>query len=292
MGNRHTTACIFCDATGVKLSKEHLLPKWSHSLIPTNASHRTHSTWEHGHPIRAHHTHSVSQGTPMTLRPKVVCASCNNGWMSNLEAEVRLFLSPLIMGAARTLNPTEIAAITRWAVMKSYVAEYLDQGCDVSTREVRNQVRAGQLPPYTHVWLGYNTERETANIWQQFYQGVPRKYLGVRKHLGGTGSERNGVLPLPYIGSAQLCIFAIGHLSILVLTSDWGVVPYGKSSISTDQFLAVLDDWWEPQEIHWPPEPSGEEDWEWQVKCLRDAFNDRTLRPTLKYRPCGVDLFP
>ncbi|HEX8155861.1 MAG TPA: hypothetical protein VF526_00635, partial [Solirubrobacteraceae bacterium] len=79
--------CIFCGSVG-KLSKEHVVPRWVGSAFPSSEREILHRfAWVSGEP----ESHSPISGVdfdapPFTWQARVVCAECNNGWMSSLEA--------------------------------------------------------------------------------------------------------------------------------------------------------------------------------------------------------------
>jgi hypothetical protein len=51
-----------------------------------------------------------------------VCASCNNGWMSRIEAAAKPVLLPMIRGEAKVLSAGEQFEVARWGYMKGLVA--------------------------------------------------------------------------------------------------------------------------------------------------------------------------
>jgi hypothetical protein len=69
----------------------------------------------------------VSAGEPyqevdscsMTVR--VVCSTCNSGWMSRLESDVRPALAPLLVGDSVEVEPISARVIARWCVKTALV---------------------------------------------------------------------------------------------------------------------------------------------------------------------------
>jgi hypothetical protein len=69
----------------------------------------------------------VSTGEPyeevdscsMTVR--VVCSTCNSGWMSRLEGEVRPALTPLLVADSVEVEPISASVIARWCVKTALV---------------------------------------------------------------------------------------------------------------------------------------------------------------------------
>lgn len=52
----------------------------------------------------------------LTEQVRVVCATCNNGWMNNLEEGVRSFLPALIRGGAVRLDNDDQHALAAWSL--------------------------------------------------------------------------------------------------------------------------------------------------------------------------------
>lgn len=255
MGNRSASACIFCGAARgtVKMSAEHIIPRWSHAMIPTSHTFRTYATWDNQH--RLTKPSVVVEGTPMTLRPRVVCVGCNSGWMSQLEdRQARPVLESMVAGAAVSLSSSQGEVIKRWAAMKSFVGEYLYEGLDVSTTAARKLVMDGYVPPYTHVWLGHHHE-PTAHIWQQFYVRHRRSQPDVIRH-------------------AQLCVIVIGTLTIATLTSPVRLAPDGYIAKPTPYFVPLTSAL--TPTCQWPPEAATfESDWRGLADAIRSWVSPR-----------------
>ncbi|MEV6831874.1 hypothetical protein [Amycolatopsis sp. NPDC051102] len=55
---------------------------------------------------------------------KVVCASCNNGWMNDLEAGVRSLLPKMIKGRSAQLTKTKQRALATWSLKTIMMLKY------------------------------------------------------------------------------------------------------------------------------------------------------------------------
>lgn len=104
--------CVFCGAT--PLTKEHTLPRWLKSALPPGGSRALHIRETES--TRVQHVASALEATV-----KIVCASCNNGWMNRLENEVRPFLPDLINGRAVTLTPEDQRALASWSLKTMFM---------------------------------------------------------------------------------------------------------------------------------------------------------------------------
>jgi hypothetical protein len=116
--------CIFCQRKG-KASREHLWPRWAQGTLDQEAHNKLvrHSIEPHDQP------HTVWDARIFSATIKEVCRSCNNGWMSQIEAEAKLFAEPLIRGEEGILiRPDEAQwAIARWAYLKVLLFERIDK---------------------------------------------------------------------------------------------------------------------------------------------------------------------
>ncbi|MGR6973203.1 hypothetical protein ACU639_27055 [Streptomyces cynarae] len=100
--------CVFCG--GTPLTKEHVLPKWLKDAFEPSMLPRVQY-------VRATNATSRVYVAPLlNEQVKVVCASCNNGWMNDLEEGVRPFLPALIRGGLAVLDPDEQHALTAWSL--------------------------------------------------------------------------------------------------------------------------------------------------------------------------------
>lgn len=104
--------CVFCGAT--PLTKEHTLPKWLKSALASDGSSALHV--RETETTRIQHFASAYDATV-----KIVCASCNNGWMNGLEHEVRPFLPNLINGRTVDLTTEDQKALASWSLKTMFM---------------------------------------------------------------------------------------------------------------------------------------------------------------------------
>src|SRR5919106_151931 len=106
-------SCVFCGQEG-KLTAEHVWPAWIDQYIPTIP----------GEVLGYNHKHGTSDGRFEVLfeyqrldqRAKVVCLTCNNGWMNDLENRARPVLKEMISGSGVSLGVDEQRDVATWAV--------------------------------------------------------------------------------------------------------------------------------------------------------------------------------
>lgn len=105
--------CIFCSSSPV--TAEHVWPSWLVDRFPRTK-------------IRVRRwTASEILDYPaisIVTRVRAVCATCNNGWMSELENSAKPVLVPLVDGERMTLAADQQTIAAIWAVKTSMVFEH------------------------------------------------------------------------------------------------------------------------------------------------------------------------
>ena len=74
-------------------------------------------TDEHGN-VRAFSNNKIE------LTAKVVCESCNTGWMSDLETDVKSALLPLVVGSPTVVSLDEQRLLAAWAQKTAMTLEH------------------------------------------------------------------------------------------------------------------------------------------------------------------------
>lgn len=116
--------CAFCGSTE-PLTREHVFGQWV-SKIGLDLSPVQHRAGPlNGIP------RDMGEQPPFRQTVKSFCASCNNGWMSDLEATAQRVLTPLILGEATTIEPADQGAVAMW-VQKTALTAML-----ISSKEQR-----------------------------------------------------------------------------------------------------------------------------------------------------------
>jgi hypothetical protein len=91
------------------------------------------------------------------LKTACVCHDCNTGWMSQLEADGRLILGPLMEDIGLQLKGNQQLTIAKWAVKTAITVASFNR----KTRkpfythdECARFRKSWDFPPHTLVWLG------------------------------------------------------------------------------------------------------------------------------------------
>lgn len=135
--------CLFC--TRPVNSKEHIFSNWILKDL------------KHAETIKA----TIGKRPSFYLaKPEikvgVVCRSCNNGWMSDLETENKPAIQAMINSDPCPLTCTGQESLSRWAVMKAIVIDSINsQRCLFYDSPERERLRtASMIPAGTLIWLG------------------------------------------------------------------------------------------------------------------------------------------
>lgn len=143
--------CFFCPSNAD--SREDAWPRWITSQFKGTQPSKFHAE-RGGVKLKSW---SVYQPE---LAVRCVCQSCNNGWMSQLEVQVKQFLQPLLIGKSCELDTLGQTIITRWSLKTAMVLEALDQvDKRVYSQAERERLRSiGAIPWRTSVWLALSVE--------------------------------------------------------------------------------------------------------------------------------------
>ncbi len=126
MTQRVARRCIFCGGAG--MSKEHFWPTWASQIVsnPQSKSYVSELHKSTGYPATPLHPplQRKRNGDLSTLKLRVVCRACNNGWMSRAEQSAKPLLLALIAATQGKLEPNAQSAVAAWIAMKVIVAEH------------------------------------------------------------------------------------------------------------------------------------------------------------------------
>ncbi|UWR74085.1 hypothetical protein [Phaeobacter inhibens] len=119
--------CIFCGE--YKTSKEHIWGRWLQEIYPIENVGHTSKHWEDRNNEAANGKIELARGHfekgehPFQMTSKVVCALCNNTWMSQIETEMMNLTKRIILENTVRCSFDDFLAITRWCFLKFCVHE-------------------------------------------------------------------------------------------------------------------------------------------------------------------------
>jgi hypothetical protein len=106
-------------------------------------------------------TRTLRAGDPTQSKLKIVCESCNSGWLSRMQQRAKRHLIPLIRGEKTALGKEAQEAIAAWCAMATMTGDYLhhDATAVAITQGERDWFRDNLTPPcelenldWTHTW--------------------------------------------------------------------------------------------------------------------------------------------
>jgi hypothetical protein len=184
--------CLFCERRAN--SDEDIWPKW---LLKAVGPRRLYA-FRGGTAPRERKVGSLK------FKARLVCRTCNNGWMSRLENNVRPVLTPMLQGGSALLRRRERHRLALWGVKMSMLVEHtLGGGPTYWTERERRAFAAPPhpYPPSTETFIGsYEGDQ-----WRAMLQGKSADIFTL------TTKERVA----PMIGTIVLC-----NRVLLYVTAD------------------------------------------------------------------------
>lgn len=157
--------CIFCQKDG-KLSKEHIWPDWYRSYAKPKS---TDSYINEIHVGEGKKPSTLIEkiernGNLITLKLRVVCEKCNNGWMSELENKVKCLLIPIINEKTINIDTKAQRILSEWITMKTLVAEHFQAETIVTlSNDINKFYKTREIPRYFRIYIGkHNNPCQTA----------------------------------------------------------------------------------------------------------------------------------
>lgn len=171
--------CIFCDTLG-NISKEHFWPEWLAPYISeANTSRHISVLLEaEGKEPQKLNRSSERDGNVLTKKIRIVCKTCNNGWMSQIESAVKPILIALINRSNLVLSSEDTKILALWVSLKTIVGEYATENMALTVLNDRQLLRSDNIiPEYFRVFIGYHSLNEQA-AYQRHSTTVSTNILG------------------------------------------------------------------------------------------------------------------
>lgn len=171
--------CIFCG--GAPISGEHLFPAWMRDYISgTQNDGTSHQVTlevrtEDGVRVMLDSTGRgplAQKGDHRSRKLRVVCRTCNSGWMSGLQNKAKPILIPMLTGRLPCLSSAHQEAIAAWAAMFTMVYEFADRRTMVVSQEARQRFKENQkVPRNWMVWIGqFKGGAKDGAAWHRGYR--------------------------------------------------------------------------------------------------------------------------
>lgn len=221
MTQKSPRKCIFC-GDGNNISKEHYWPRWLREYVSIDGKYTYHNGSIGQIPVPGIPEHGFElvnptrrTGDPYSQRLQVVCKSCNNNWMSQLQDAAKPLLIPHINGEWPDKNSADQQKLAAWAVMFTMVFEFKHRETIGVSQSQRREFMQSRLPPKNwFVWCG----QYKGNLWSDSrcinHFGLLGRKLSIdltEKILSGKSEET--------LFLAQSTAFTLG--SIFIMTFSW-----------------------------------------------------------------------
>jgi hypothetical protein len=221
--------CAFCPRDAVEKGGEHIFEDWINKALPP-VLYLSRTRYTKDSPTIESTTTSLSDKLP------VVCAACNNGWMSVLSLKVKdRFSRAMLDGEPFSLGARDAAILATFTFMKAVVTNHFTSYCHGAdpffARAVRERFGTSLvLPPLTQAWIAAFQAESFMSTYNR---------LSVVSPSGG-----------PLFGT-QFCSFTyiVGKLTLQLLAPGW------KNIRDRGKPLPCLDPsarWNEAQVLFWP----------------------------------------
>jgi hypothetical protein len=239
--------CRFCGATSGRLTNEHVWPRWLADYMPTFKEHGYSERWSSGSGRQRWREPFLA------AKVRVVCAACNNGWMSAIEGAASLIVGPMVKGQAVELDAEAQAIVANWVAVKGLIATLTSKDAQPIPDYHFRRVAAAQGAPVNtiRVWIG------------------ERRDLASRMRPGEVTLLNSHFMPLTNVfpefpihpeigryradgGVLNATIFQAGHFFALALQHDWPGLP-ARPNPKTKARHALLPIWPTGPDVRWPP---------------------------------------
>lgn len=164
--------CIFCGKREV--TKEHFYSNWMKHLLSFEGGYR--SIAVDRDPFRGEAIiHDSERPDRITsLKFRVVCSGCNNGWMSATEEGAKLTIEALIAGKPVSLHPEAQQTLAEWIVLKCIVLEHAHRGIAVVPESERKAfAETRQIPSYFRIYLISHLSDSLSGIKRYTHAAMP-----------------------------------------------------------------------------------------------------------------------
>ena len=201
--------CIFCGGSGKK-SKEHIWSEWIHAYLPKQGDGYHFSEVQTAKWDEHLSTEKIKrQGYLSSKKLRVVCRSCNSGWMSKLETEVRPVLELILRKEVFDISPSDQIVLSRWVAMKVIVGEHSEGNTHVTPFSDRNALMMeGRVPAYFYICIGSHEQKHNS-AWLRTSYTLSLSRKGPQPPLGNRNRNSQSIGMI--VGPLFIWALAIRH---------------------------------------------------------------------------------
>lgn len=230
-------ACVFCESTENKISKEDVWPRWLRKVVEGGEGEIFERSRIHETPDGDTVSHLEWPEAPIDWQVSGPCEPCNNRWMSQVESETKPILAPMIRHEELSLGPVEQETLARWATLRVLMGQHghpRERRRAIPEESYHRFYRAGELPT-CQIWIA---RRNGEGSW-------PTDYHHRELFIELVGA------PQPTAPNAYITAFAVGHVAFVYWGSQFKQGP--TIDVGEDMSPFLLPIWPDISSVQWPP---------------------------------------
>lgn len=148
--------CIFCGRSppAVKMSDEHIWSNWLRKIIPRHLWRSERVLDENG--LTVPETYRFKQGDVGTKTVRVICRSCNNGWMKEIVDRAKPYATRLVKGELIVLDREAQRALIDWIALSALMSNQITRAShNLPGDDIAYFYENRRAPPHWFVGIGY-----------------------------------------------------------------------------------------------------------------------------------------
>ncbi len=219
--------CIFCDTPPT--TRTHIFRKaWLEQIMPS----------DEGFAVRHQREgpgafDSWWSTREFDLSPRSTCATCNGGWMNDIDMAAEPLVEPCIAGRATTLDSDEIDSLARWVTLVSFLYDQVSAEPAVTNAQHHAFYATRNPPEGAIIWLAASLAPERGYELNAWLRPVSLDSAHFR-------------------GNGYFCTFRIQHLVVQAFIPT--PAPIEKIALNRGDPGFVLQIWPTPEvTVAWPP---------------------------------------
>lgn len=232
--------CLFCGKT--PLTEEELFPEWIRKIFPKYGPDKhTVENLIYDSKTYANTNYNITQKTfnkhvsRRTL--KIVCADCNNVWMSGIESVAKSVLAPLILNQPFKISSKVYRLIGKWAVLRAIISESLHYEVSRSSTILNDVITKSDInkfynvkKPFSgwYIWIG---RREEGDLNYRYYRSSGRGLIAT------ANADLDRRIDPP---NTLAVIFGIKHLFVYVIYCPDLLMNYRLLNGLDEKFLQIF----------------------------------------------------
>lgn len=202
--------CVFCGSEG-DLTKSHIWPKWSESIIPSTAAQhelRIGSTQTFAQSVPGPELKlSIKNGSASKKKPKNTCVECNGKWMRNIEEAAQPVIHKLMLGREFVLCFDEQILLSSFLCLVSMRVEKSAHGVSAIPKSDSDFIVRSRVPP-PNWWIALCRYQDADPL--EFWVGFFGMQIGASPNPPAIGGEHC---------NSQVTTIVAGHLCAHIFSS-------------------------------------------------------------------------